>query len=124
MPYRVLVVLSPDPGQGPALDHSARVGGHVCSLPRADTARRLVFVTPISGALPPRRRHLSRKVTSDLAKPLARPVWNSQGSPLQDTEAPESVIQVGDKITVIVTEIDRQRRRPTLSRRQVSTTLE
>ncbi|WP_326806573.1 S1 RNA-binding domain-containing protein [Streptomyces sp. NBC_01186] len=35
-------------------------------------------------------------------------------------EAPEDVVQVGDAITVLVTEIDRERRRLVLSRRQVS----
>ncbi|MFD5624052.1 S1 RNA-binding domain-containing protein [Streptomyces yangpuensis] len=39
-------------------------------------------------------------------------------------EAPEAVIQVGDEITVVVTEIDRERRRLALSRRQASTALE
>ncbi|KAB1973002.1 S1 RNA-binding domain-containing protein [Streptomyces triticiradicis] len=35
-------------------------------------------------------------------------------------EAPSDVVQVGDKITVVVTEIDRERRRLVLSRRQGS----
>ncbi|MFD7897177.1 S1 RNA-binding domain-containing protein [Streptomyces sp. NPDC059743] len=35
-------------------------------------------------------------------------------------EAPEEVVRVGDEVTVVVTEIDRERRRLTLSRRQVS----
>ncbi|MET8413606.1 S1 RNA-binding domain-containing protein [Streptomyces sp. NPDC005195] len=35
-------------------------------------------------------------------------------------ETPSDVVQVGDKITVVVTEIDRERRRLTLSRRQGS----
>ncbi|MET7688115.1 S1 RNA-binding domain-containing protein [Streptomyces sp. NPDC005483] len=35
-------------------------------------------------------------------------------------EAPSNVVQVGDKITVVVTEIDRERRRLALSRRQCS----
>ncbi|MFJ4841036.1 S1 RNA-binding domain-containing protein [Streptomyces sp. NPDC088746] len=39
-------------------------------------------------------------------------------------EAPEAVVQVGDEITVVVTEIDRDRRRLALSRRQASTALE
>lgn len=39
-------------------------------------------------------------------------------------EVPEDVVQVGDKITVIVTEIDRQRRRLALSRRQATAALE
>lgn len=43
VPHRVLVALSPDPGQGPALDHSAHVGGHVRSLRSADKARRPDF---------------------------------------------------------------------------------
>ncbi|MEV7677926.1 S1 RNA-binding domain-containing protein [Streptomyces sp. NPDC088341] len=34
--------------------------------------------------------------------------------------APEDVVQVGDEVTVVVTEIDRMRRRLALSRRQVS----
>ncbi|MFI6006923.1 S1 RNA-binding domain-containing protein [Streptomyces sp. NPDC051366] len=38
-------------------------------------------------------------------------------------ETPEAVVQVGDEITVVVTEIDRERRRLALSRRQASTTL-
>ncbi|WP_308369435.1 MULTISPECIES: S1 RNA-binding domain-containing protein [unclassified Streptomyces] len=33
---------------------------------------------------------------------------------------PSDVVQVGDEITVVVTEIDRERRRLVLSRRQVS----
>ncbi|MFG2342006.1 S1 RNA-binding domain-containing protein [Streptomyces yangpuensis] len=39
-------------------------------------------------------------------------------------EAPEAVVQVGGEITVVVTEIDRERRRLSLSRRQASTALE
>ncbi len=39
-------------------------------------------------------------------------------------EAPEAVVQVGDEITVVVTEIDRERRRLSLSRRQASTALD
>ncbi|MFB7501407.1 S1 RNA-binding domain-containing protein [Streptomyces sp. NPDC056161] len=39
-------------------------------------------------------------------------------------EAPEVVVQVGDEITVVVTEIDREQRRLALSRRQASTALE
>ncbi|MER5764704.1 S1 RNA-binding domain-containing protein [Streptomyces sp. NPDC002082] len=39
-------------------------------------------------------------------------------------EAPEEVVQVGDQVTVVVTEIDRERRRLALSRRQASTALE
>ncbi|MFJ5726441.1 S1 RNA-binding domain-containing protein [Streptomyces sp. NPDC093149] len=39
-------------------------------------------------------------------------------------ESPEAVVQVGDKITVVVTEVDQERRRLALSRRQASTTLE
>ncbi|MEW2079315.1 S1 RNA-binding domain-containing protein [Streptomyces sp. NPDC013433] len=39
-------------------------------------------------------------------------------------EAPEGVVQVGDKITVVITEIDRERRRLVLSRRQASAALE
>ncbi|MBJ6636717.1 S1 RNA-binding domain-containing protein [Streptomyces sp. I5] len=39
-------------------------------------------------------------------------------------EAPEEVVQVGDKIMVVITEIDRERRRLALSRRQTSTALE
>ncbi|MEV6425631.1 S1 RNA-binding domain-containing protein [Streptomyces sp. NPDC051662] len=39
-------------------------------------------------------------------------------------EAPEAVVQVGNEITVVVTEIDRERRRLSLSRRQASTALE
>jgi len=39
-------------------------------------------------------------------------------------EAPEEVVQVDDEITVVITEIDRERRRLALSRRQVSTALE
>ncbi|MET8968600.1 S1 RNA-binding domain-containing protein [Streptomyces hydrogenans] len=39
-------------------------------------------------------------------------------------EAPEAVVQVGDEITVVVTEIDRARRRLSLSRRQASTALD
>jgi small subunit ribosomal protein S1 len=35
-------------------------------------------------------------------------------------EAPEDVVRTGDEITVVVTEIDRERRRLVLSRRQVS----
>ncbi|MGW2112398.1 S1 RNA-binding domain-containing protein [Streptomyces sp. NPDC001948] len=35
-------------------------------------------------------------------------------------ETPEDVLQVGDEVTVVVTEIDRQRRRLALSRREVS----
>ncbi|MEV0369874.1 S1 RNA-binding domain-containing protein [Streptomyces sp. NPDC050636] len=35
-------------------------------------------------------------------------------------EAPEDVVQVGDDVTVVVTEVDRERRRLFLSRRQVS----
>ncbi|MFJ3307538.1 S1 RNA-binding domain-containing protein [Streptomyces sp. NPDC086549] len=35
-------------------------------------------------------------------------------------ETPEDVVQVGDRVTVVVIEIDRERRRLTLSRRQVS----
>ncbi|WP_405971616.1 S1 RNA-binding domain-containing protein [Streptomyces sp. NBC_00988] len=35
-------------------------------------------------------------------------------------ETPEDVLQVGDEVTVVVTEIDRQRRRLALSRRQAS----
>ncbi|MGW1281342.1 S1 RNA-binding domain-containing protein [Streptomyces tsukubensis] len=38
--------------------------------------------------------------------------------------APEAVVQVGDEITVVVTEIDRARRRLSLSRRQASTALD
>ncbi|WP_432043799.1 S1 RNA-binding domain-containing protein [Streptomyces cadmiisoli] len=38
--------------------------------------------------------------------------------------APEAVVQVGDEITVVVTEIDRERRRLSLSRRQASTALD
>ncbi|MFD9722222.1 S1 RNA-binding domain-containing protein [Streptomyces sp. NPDC059072] len=34
------------------------------------------------------------------------------------------VVQVGDEITVVVTEIDQERRRLVLSRRQASTALE
>jgi ribosomal protein S1 len=34
--------------------------------------------------------------------------------------APEDVVRTGDEITVVVTEIDRERRRLVLSRRQVS----
>jgi small subunit ribosomal protein S1 len=37
-------------------------------------------------------------------------------------ETPSDVVQVGDKITVVVTEIDRERRRLALSRRQGSST--
>lgn len=39
-------------------------------------------------------------------------------------EAPEEVVQVGDKIMVVITEIDRERRRLALSRRQASTALD
>ncbi|MFF4006706.1 S1 RNA-binding domain-containing protein [Streptomyces sp. NPDC001717] len=39
-------------------------------------------------------------------------------------ESPELVVQVGDEITVVVTEIDQERRRLVLSRRQASTALE
>ncbi|MCT2544072.1 MULTISPECIES: S1 RNA-binding domain-containing protein [Streptomyces] len=39
-------------------------------------------------------------------------------------EAPEADVQVGDEITVVVTEIDRERRRLSLSRRQASTALD
>ncbi|MEV3993548.1 S1 RNA-binding domain-containing protein [Streptomyces sp. NPDC049837] len=39
-------------------------------------------------------------------------------------EAPEEVVRVGDTIKVAITEIDRQRRRLALSRRQASTALE
>ncbi|MGW0606901.1 S1 RNA-binding domain-containing protein [Streptomyces sp. NPDC002640] len=39
-------------------------------------------------------------------------------------EVPETVVQVGDEITVVVTEIDRERRRLSLSRRQASTALD
>ncbi|MEU9292097.1 S1 RNA-binding domain-containing protein [Streptomyces sp. NPDC048275] len=39
-------------------------------------------------------------------------------------EAPEDVVQIGDKVTVVITEIDRERRRLALSRRQVSSALE
>ncbi|EFL19999.1 S1 RNA-binding domain-containing protein [Streptomyces sp. C] len=39
-------------------------------------------------------------------------------------EAPEAVVQIGDEITVVVTEIDRERRRLSLSRRQASTALD
>ncbi|MGW2748710.1 S1 RNA-binding domain-containing protein [Streptomyces sp. NPDC001450] len=39
-------------------------------------------------------------------------------------EAPEAVVQVGDEITIVVTEIDRERRRLSLSRRQASTALD
>ncbi|WP_342781590.1 S1 RNA-binding domain-containing protein [Streptomyces cadmiisoli] len=35
-----------------------------------------------------------------------------------------AVVQVGDEITVVVTEIDRERRRLSLSRRQASTALD
>jgi small subunit ribosomal protein S1 len=35
-------------------------------------------------------------------------------------ETPADVVQVGDEITVVVTEIDRERRRLSLSRRQSS----
>ncbi len=35
-------------------------------------------------------------------------------------EAPEDVVCVGDEVTVVTTEIDRERRRPALPRRQVS----
>ncbi|MFJ5219721.1 S1 RNA-binding domain-containing protein [Streptomyces sp. NPDC088354] len=35
-------------------------------------------------------------------------------------EPPENVLQVGDEVTVVVTEIDRERRRLALSRRHVS----
>ncbi|MFC8372127.1 S1 RNA-binding domain-containing protein [Streptomyces sp. CB02400] len=35
-------------------------------------------------------------------------------------ETPAEVVQVGDEVTVVVTEIDRERRRPVLSRRQGS----
>ncbi|MGI5350622.1 S1 RNA-binding domain-containing protein [Streptomyces sp. CA-250714] len=35
-------------------------------------------------------------------------------------DAPEDAVRVGDEVTVVVTEIDRQRRRLALSRRQVS----
>ncbi|MFE2595720.1 S1 RNA-binding domain-containing protein [Streptomyces sp. NPDC059396] len=35
-------------------------------------------------------------------------------------EAPEDAVRVGDEVTVVVTDIDRERRRLTLSRRQVS----
>jgi ribosomal protein S1 len=38
----------------------------------------------------------------------------------EPVEAPEDVVQVGEQITVVVTEIDRQRRKLSLSRRQVS----
>ncbi|MFJ9817754.1 S1 RNA-binding domain-containing protein [Streptomyces sp. NPDC101151] len=38
-------------------------------------------------------------------------------------EAPEEVVQVGDKIMVVITEINRERRRLTLSRRRASTAL-
>jgi ribosomal protein S1 len=37
-------------------------------------------------------------------------------------EAPSDVVQVGDEVTVVVTEIDRERRRLTLSRRQAHPT--
>ncbi|TPQ20974.1 S1 RNA-binding domain-containing protein [Streptomyces sporangiiformans] len=36
------------------------------------------------------------------------------------SESPEGVVQVGDEVTVVVTEIDRERRRLALSRRQAS----
>ncbi|MFI2348176.1 S1 RNA-binding domain-containing protein [Streptomyces sp. NPDC019443] len=39
-------------------------------------------------------------------------------------EAPEDIFQVGDEVTVVVTEIDRERRRLSLSRRQVSPALQ
>ncbi|MFE7571477.1 S1 RNA-binding domain-containing protein [Streptomyces sp. NPDC057539] len=39
-------------------------------------------------------------------------------------EAPEEVVQVGDRIMVVITEIDPERRRLALSRRQASTALE
>ncbi|MFE9773628.1 S1 RNA-binding domain-containing protein [Streptomyces sp. NPDC005931] len=39
-------------------------------------------------------------------------------------ETPEDILQVGDEVTVVVTEIDRQRRRLALSRRQVSPDLQ
>ncbi|WP_443051489.1 S1 RNA-binding domain-containing protein [Streptomyces sp. JV184] len=39
-------------------------------------------------------------------------------------EAPEEVVQVDDKVVVVVTEIDRERRRLALSRRQASTALD
>ncbi|MEV7708122.1 S1 RNA-binding domain-containing protein [Streptomyces sp. NPDC088270] len=39
-------------------------------------------------------------------------------------EAPEEVVQVDDKVVVVVTEIDRERRSPALSRRQASTALD
>jgi hypothetical protein len=41
VPYRVLVALSPNSGQGSALDHSAHFGGHVRSLPRGGKTLRL-----------------------------------------------------------------------------------
>ncbi|MFI9724529.1 S1 RNA-binding domain-containing protein [Streptomyces sp. NPDC052396] len=39
-------------------------------------------------------------------------------------ETPEDAVQVGDKITVVITEIDQERRRLALSRRQVSPALD
>jgi len=42
----------------------------------------------------------------------------------QNIETPEEVVQVGDKIMVVITEIDRERRRLALSRQQASTALE
>ncbi|MFE3942367.1 S1 RNA-binding domain-containing protein [Streptomyces sp. NPDC059118] len=43
------------------------------------------------------------------------------GTPI---EAPEEVVQVDDEVVVVVTEIDRERRRLALSRRQASTALD
>nr|WP_308430609.1 S1 RNA-binding domain-containing protein [Streptomyces aurantiogriseus] len=45
------------------------------------------------------------------------PLRELTGTPV---DAPEEVVQVGDEVTVVVTEIDRERRRMTLSRRQTS----